>query len=34
MYPAILEIKDTTESTASVSYLDLLLSIGGGGWST
>ena len=28
MYPADLEIKDTTESTTSVSYLDLLLSIG------
>ena len=28
MYPAELEIKDTTESTTSVSYLDLLLSIG------
>ena len=28
MYPAELEIKDTTESTASASYLDLLLSIG------
>ena len=28
MYPAELEIKDTTESTTSVSYLYLLLSIG------
>ena len=28
MYPAELEIKDTTESTNSASYLDLLLSIG------
>ena len=28
MYPAELEIKDTTESTISASYLDLLLSIG------
>ena len=28
--PAELEIKDTTESTTSASYLDLLLSIGGG----
>ena len=28
MYPAELEIKDTTESTTSVSFLDLLLSIG------
>ena len=28
IYPAELEIKDTTESTASASYLDLLLSIG------
>ena len=28
MYPAELEIKDTTESTSSASYLDLLLSIG------
>ena len=28
MYPAKLEIKDTTESITSVSYLDLLLSIG------
>ena len=28
MYPAGLEIKDTTESTTSASYLDLLLSIG------
>ena len=27
MYPAEFEIKDTTESTTSVSYLDLLLSI-------
>ena len=27
MYPAELEIKDTTESNTSVSYLDLLLSI-------
>ena len=33
MYPAELEIKDTTESTTSASYLDLLLSIGRG-WST
>ena len=31
MYPAGLEIKDTTESNFSASYLDLLLSIGGGG---
>ena len=31
MYPAELEIKDTTESTTSASYLDLLLSIGGDG---
>ena len=28
MYPAELEIKDTTESTTSASYLDLLLLIG------
>ena len=28
MYPAELEIKDTTQSTTSASYLDLLLSIG------
>ena len=28
MYPAELEIKDTTESATSASYLDLLLSIG------
>ena len=28
MYSAELEIKDTTESTTSASYLDLLLSIG------
>ena len=28
MYPVELEIKDTTESTISASYLDLLLSIG------
>ena len=28
MYPPVLEIKDTTESKTSVSYLDLLLSIG------
>ena len=28
MYPAELEIEDTTESTTSASYLDLLLSIG------
>ena len=28
MYPAEFEIKDTTESTTSASYLDLLLSIG------
>ena len=28
MHPAELEIKDTTESITSVSYLDLLLSIG------
>ena len=28
MYPAELAIKDTTESIASASYLDLLLSIG------
>ena len=27
MYPAELEIKDTTESNISASYLDLLLSI-------
>ena len=31
MYPAELEIKDTTERTTSASYLDLLLSIGRGG---
>ena len=31
MYPAELEIKDTTESTTSTSYLDLLLSIGRAG---
>ena len=31
MYPAELEIKDTTESNTSASYLDLLLSIGRGG---
>ena len=31
MYPAELEIKDTTESTTSASYLDLLLSIGRNG---
>ena len=29
MYPVELEIKDTTESNTSASYLDLLLSIGG-----
>ena len=28
MYPVELEIKDTTESNTSASYLDLLLSIG------
>ena len=28
MYPAELQIKDTTESNTSASYLDLLLSIG------
>ena len=28
MYPADLEIKDTTESNTSASYLDLILSIG------
>ena len=28
MYPVAFEIKDTTESTTSASYLDLLLSIG------
>ena len=28
LYPAELEIKDTTDSTTSASYLDLLLSIG------
>ena len=28
MYPAELEINDTTESTTSASYLDLLLPIG------
>ena len=33
MYPAELEIKDTTESPTSASYLDLLLSIWEG-WST
>ena len=31
MYPAELEIKDTTESTTSACYLDLLLSIGRNG---
>ena len=31
MYPAEVEIKDTTESTTSTSYLDLLLSIGRNG---
>ena len=31
MYPPELEIKDTTESDTSASYLDLLLSIGRGG---
>ena len=31
MYPAGLEIKDTTESNISASFLDLLLSIEGGG---
>ena len=34
MYPDELEIKDTTESNTSASYLDLLLSIMGGGRST
>ena len=34
MYPAELEIKNTTESHTSVSNLDLLLSIGGGGGGT
>ena len=28
MYPVELEIKDTTESNTSASYMDLLLSIG------
>ena len=28
MYPAEIEIKDTTKSTTSASYLDLLLTIG------
>ena len=28
IYPAELEIKDTTKSNTSASYLDLLLSIG------
>ena len=28
MYPSELEIKDTTESNTSASYLDLILSIG------
>ena len=28
MYPAELEIKDTTQSNTSASYLDLLMSIG------
>ena len=28
MYPAELQVKDTTESTTSASYIDLLLSIG------
>ena len=28
MYPAELEIKDTTENNTSASFLDLLLSIG------
>ena len=32
MYPAELQIKDTTESNTSASYVDLLLSIGDGGW--
>ena len=31
MYPVELEIKDTTESNTSLSYLDLLLSIGRNG---
>ena len=31
MYPAELQIKDTTESNTSASYVDLLLSIGGWG---
>ena len=31
MYPVELEIKDTTESNTSASYLDLLLSIGRNG---
>ena len=31
MYPVELEIEDTTESSTSASYLDLLLSIGRGG---
>ena len=31
MYPAELDIKDTTESTTSASYLNLLLSIRGDG---
>ena len=31
MYPAQLDIKDTTESTTSASYLNLLLSIRGDG---
>ena len=31
MYPAELEIKDTTDSNTSASYLDLLLSIESGG---
>ena len=31
MYPVELEVKDTTESNTSASYLDLLLSIGRGG---
>ena len=30
MYPAELEIKDTTESTTSASYINLILSIGEG----
>ena len=34
IYPVELEIKDTTESTTSASYLDLLLSIGRDGQST